>query len=497
MRQKILRYANDKFGKTTNFLIAGSYLTPNFGKYSDIDIVIFQDKIRKGQNHTVLIDDMKIQFVVIPLSKLSSVFYDDYKSHRGSFCHMVANAVVAFENKATKQLKEIVEHANILLNTPRINRSEIDIYQLRYIVTNHILDLKSSKENKEMMFTVFELLHHLSSLKMLYGHHFITGGGRHKYRALQKNTPQFVDDMEYATKEFFTNGNLKPLISFAVKVLKQCGGELILYTKSKVLTQVNNEIMLISIAKKEFSENQKLIENFLNRVQLKNRYNVFLQDDLIYLEIRADKDFINSELIGKLELECANHHLKMNFPLRMEFEFEFSQIQNYYKYVDALNKIQSKLSKWLNDSNGFLIFYSLLTDFRSLFKSNSSYRNFLQKLFENFLPFYYDDASISSSQVLLNKKENAQLYFDEIFIKNKIEYQKMYLNSQKEIFKDDIKDISQILKTEINSLIAITHRHSNKHFFFIYRFLSMLMIEDQYKPFLVYTFMNLKEESNA
>lgn len=497
MKEKILEYANNKFGKITNFLIAGSYLTENFNKYSDIDIVLFQNKIRQGQNHTVLIENMKVQFVVIPLSNLSTIFYDDYKSHRGSFCHMVANSIVAFENNQSEFLKEIIDHAILLLNTPRNNRSEVDIYQLRYIITNQIMDLKAARTNDEMIFTVFELIHHLSSLKMLFEGYFITGGGRHKYRALLKDMPDFMLQIETTTKEYFQNSDLKPLIKFSEKILKLCGGELVLYTKSKILTEVHNDILLLSLSEDEYSKNNNLIKNFLYTAKLKDKFNIFLRDKLVYIEIKFPKEHINNVLLKKTESLCYNHKLNIDFPLRMDLEFEFSQIKNYYRYIDILNQIQSKISIWLNENNAFSIFYSFIQDFRPLFKSNKSFNKFLKTLLNDLLPFYYDDGNISSSKVLLTKKENAEIYFNETFIKNQNEYTLLYKNSREGIFSSDILEVKQVLKKEINSLIAITNRRNSMNFFFIYRFLSMLMIEDQYKSFLVYTFINLNQQNNA
>ena len=496
--ENILKYIQLKFGNVKNFLISGSSITQDKNDFSDIDIVIFSSDLSVPQNHTVLIDDDKVQFMIVPIRRLESIFYDDFTSFKGSFCHMVANSKIAYRNEDSPFLLNVKNHAKELLKTKKRivdERNEINIYQLRFIITNHLLDIKGASNKEELLFSISELTGCLASLKMIVEDQLVRGGGKHKYRALNEFDPDFLKELSIALKSYYTNNDTNPIILFTEQKMELYGGLLTYYSKHNVLTEVHRDCVCFSIDKESFKNYKDDILLFLETEKVLNAFHAFISHDKIIFRISSPKKRINSHIIPSLERLYENKNLTIVFPLRMEIESHLYHIVDTDLYIEIIEKMQNTIIDFSFVNSEYLtikIAFSFLKAFvYDMDKTEAN--NFLLTLFSLWLPYYYDDGFINSTLILLKKKRESIRCFSQVYGENKVKLNRLYsIKSNRQKYLPIARDIANLKKQNEHKLENLNEWHL--HSLVISHFFSMLFIKDSLKPYIVYSFIKSIKE---
>ncbi|EHM7982821.1 hypothetical protein MC916_004056 [Elizabethkingia anophelis] len=496
--ENIKNFVIHKFGKVKNFLISGSSITQDKNDFSDIDIVIFSSDFAIPQNHTVMIENDKVQFMVVPIRRLESIFYDDFTSFKGSFCHMVANSKIAYSNEESPFLLNVKNHAKELLKTKKRivdEKNEIKIYQLRFIITNHLLDIKGAKNKEELLFSISELTGCIASLKMILEDQLVRGGGKHKYRALNEFDPDFLQELNVALKSYYTNNDTDPIILFTEQKMELYGGLLTYYSKHNVLTEVHRDCISFSIDKESFKKFKEDILLFLEKENILNTFHSFTSHDKIIFRISSPKKRINNHIIPSLEKLYGSRNIPILFPLRMEIESHLYHIVDTDLYIEILEKLQGTIIDFSFIHSEYLtikIAFSFLKAFvHDMDKTEAT--NFLLTLFSLWLPYYYDDGFINSTLVLLKKKRESIRYFSKIYEENKIKLNRLYrIKSNKQKYLSIARDIEKLKKQSEYKLKNLNEWHL--HSLIISHFFSMLFIKDSLKPYIVYSFIKSIKE---
>ena len=499
--RKIEKFIYENFYNINEYLISGSYLSEeDFNEFSDIDIILFSKNNISPQNHTILIDNKKVQFIVVPLITLSEAFFNDYYSFKGSFTHMISNSVIKLINNkgSYKMLEHIQNHARKLSENRLPFLNEREIYQLKYIITNYLLDIKGNKNKKELIFCILELLNCIASLKMHMNNSPSVGTGKHKYRALKSLDYSFLLNMENSLQQYVTDKDINSIISFVEKELNIYGGPLNFYSKSNVLYKVYEDKLILSISRYSFNKNTLKIINFMKSID-KLTFNVFLYNtDTIYIQIYTSKNTINNFLIPHIEKFCITNNIFMNFPIREDTEFHLYHIINVKSFINIINKFQQEIIPYideyiLSENKSIELSFHLLHKMKLLFLGDIEYIKFLNSLYKELLPYYYDDGYINSINKLINKIESTHNIFKEQFQANISDYDALFSKKENVLNIDAI--ITQLKKTVINTSFLANALADNNNWYlykhFIIRCLSMLFISNSNKPFVIYSFLNL------
>jgi predicted nucleotidyltransferase len=203
-------------------LLAGSVIRQEATSTSDLDIVIFDNKLPSAYRESVFAFGWPIEVFVHNFQSYKDFFDHDVKRARPSLPRMVSEGTIIKNNMVLKSIKE--EAAWIIEKGPK-TWSEKEIELKRYFITDTLDDFIGSAIRAEELFiasTLAELLHEF----VLRTNNRWIGNSKWIVRELYRYDQMFAERFVHAFDLYYKTGEKKKVIELADIVLQPFGGRL-------------------------------------------------------------------------------------------------------------------------------------------------------------------------------------------------------------------------------------------------------------------------------
>jgi len=203
-------------------LLAGSVVRQEATSTSDLDIVIFDNKLPSAYRESHFAFGWPIEVFVHNFTSYKEFFDHDVKRARPSLPRMVSEGIII---KNTRVLTPIKEEAAGIIEKGPVTWSEKDIELKRYFVTDTLDDFIGSAKRAEEIFiasTLAELLHEF----VLRTNNRWVGNSKWMVRELYRYDQMFAERFVHAFDLYYKTGEKKLVIELADFVLQPFGGRL-------------------------------------------------------------------------------------------------------------------------------------------------------------------------------------------------------------------------------------------------------------------------------
>ncbi|MFC0189025.1 nucleotidyltransferase domain-containing protein [Fictibacillus aquaticus] len=203
-------------------LLAGSVVRGEETESSDLDIVIFDEKIMDSYRQSYYEFGWPIEVFVHKKSTYQRFFLENIDRARPSLPQMCAEGIIMKDNGTASIIKN--EALQLLKAGPAPWKStEIDV--ARYTITDLLEDLTGSSNNIEDLFIVSKLAYLIHEFVLRVHNHWI-GEGKWIVRALKEFNPEFAESFSKVFDDYYTDRQKEKVIEFADEVLAPYGGRL-------------------------------------------------------------------------------------------------------------------------------------------------------------------------------------------------------------------------------------------------------------------------------
>lgn len=214
---KIVR---EKYTDCDGALMAGSIVRGEGTSTSDIDLIIYDDKLSNGYRESFIYEGIPIE--VFAHNKKSFIFFfnSDCKRKMPTLPLMVMESVVIKECDYFSELKKIA--TDLYEKGPeKLTTNEIEM--MKYFITDLRDDLLGSEDEFETILIVNDLLIRLHEFYLLTNNSWI---GRSKWikRALKKYDEVFELKFEKVILDFYKDRDKSKLIALIDEILEPYGG---------------------------------------------------------------------------------------------------------------------------------------------------------------------------------------------------------------------------------------------------------------------------------
>ncbi len=220
--QAAKQFVSDHFPNCNVAILTGSATRGEETPYSDLDILVISDDEPSAYVEAFHEYGWMIEILMHNRSSYRHFFDMDRKRGRPSLPHMFATGIVLVDDGTAA---DIQLEAKQLLEAGPPDLSPQDIQFFRFMITNHLLDLQGTLEPMDTILAVNELATSLHELVLRSNGHWI-GKGKRIIRALQSYDRSFAAQFAEVFQLFYTNHDVKPIISFTDTVLEHYGGRL-------------------------------------------------------------------------------------------------------------------------------------------------------------------------------------------------------------------------------------------------------------------------------
>jgi len=216
------QFAAKYFPDCQGALLAGSVVRGEATDTSDLDIVIFDDKISASYRQSTIEFDWAIEVFVHNLISYKEFFEADVKRARPSLPRMVSEGLIL---KDCGVVEEIKNEANAVLRQGPEKWPQEVIQLKRYFMTDALDDfIGSTNRAEELMIanTLTDLIHEF----VLRSNGCWIGSSKWVIRELNKFDPAFTSQFIHAFEGFYRQGDKSAVISLVDQVLEPFGGRL-------------------------------------------------------------------------------------------------------------------------------------------------------------------------------------------------------------------------------------------------------------------------------
>jgi hypothetical protein len=185
------KFIIEMFPLEDTVLITGSSArSETIGIKSDIDIVVFKEKIGFVYSELVKFEGVDIDLIFIPIGNLELLLNNDIILKRGKLLHMIANGVILVDKNLV-----LVETISLCKQLYDIGPKSTPIFDLKKLVTiikGRIKDLEVEKDKLVYVCLLNEINQYLMSLVFAYNNIWI-GGARWNARLLKIQFPDISE----------------------------------------------------------------------------------------------------------------------------------------------------------------------------------------------------------------------------------------------------------------------------------------------------------------
>ncbi|MEZ2718318.1 nucleotidyltransferase domain-containing protein [Niallia circulans] len=203
-------------------VLAGSVVRGQATATSDLDIVIFDEKIVSSYRESMMEFGWPIEAFVHNLSSYKDFFLMDYNIAKPSMQRMVTEGIILRDDGALQAIKQ--EAKQMLAEGPK-EWSEETIRTKRYFITDVLDDLIGADNKQEEIFIASTLSFLLHEFVLRVNKQWI-GTSKWMVRALRLYDSLFADEFIEAFDCFYRTREKDKIIEITEKVLKPYGGKL-------------------------------------------------------------------------------------------------------------------------------------------------------------------------------------------------------------------------------------------------------------------------------
>lgn len=216
------RFIAEKFPDCQAALLAGSVVRGEETATSDLDIVVFDQKIETAYRESFIEYGWPIEVFVHNFMSYKMFFKEDCESARPSLPRMVSEGIVIIDLGIVITIKE--EANELLKKGPKV-WSIKTIEMKRYMITDALDDLIGSTNREEELFIANTLADAIHEFVLRTNVQWI-GASKWIVRALNQFDENFARKFVQAFNAFYKTGNKAAIIDLADEVLKPYGGRL-------------------------------------------------------------------------------------------------------------------------------------------------------------------------------------------------------------------------------------------------------------------------------
>lgn len=443
--QEITIFINEYYSNQYACLVSGSYVDGTNNEYSDIDVVVFVQDRNTVFNEMLSYKKLKIQAMIIPVQNIQETLWMDYISAKGAFIDMLAKGVIVFDNSFF--LKHLIPHAKELRQMGCRPLTDHEIYMMRVKITSLLYDIMGGQDLDSLLFSINEIIELITEFKLKINRIWC---GKYKIKSLGELDQVFQSKLLESVKEIFGNKNKIPLIDLVTSLLNQHGGLLPYYSKANSLSKVYEDYLIVEIDNSSDSEITKqtieVLNHFANQISSRKiKHYFFLSKPItinkveqnIYMIIKADKDFINDYLIGRLDFLVKNKGgiAKLLFPFQFDPVYKFSTEKIYMSVIPLFQHVSKLIteipSSIFNPSFQIEFTLALMKEIKKAwFKDDSNlFIGFNEYLLNCWLPNTYDDGLSFKTTDLLKNKESTYEKYEAMYYVQKEELLKIFTSS--------------------------------------------------------------------
>ena len=216
------KFIAEKFPDCQAALLAGSVVRGEDTATSDLDIVVFDEKVESAYRESLIEYGWPIEVFVHNLISYSDFFKSDRESARPSLPRMVSEGIVLFDSGVVSFIKD---EAKVLLKKGPEVWSIETIVMKRYMITDALDDLIGSTNPAEDLFIANTLANEIHEFVLRTNVQWV-GSSKWVVRALSQFDEKFARLFVQAFDLFYKTGNKDEIIMLTDEVLKPYGGRL-------------------------------------------------------------------------------------------------------------------------------------------------------------------------------------------------------------------------------------------------------------------------------
>ncbi|WP_318617785.1 nucleotidyltransferase domain-containing protein [Sporosarcina sp. YIM B06819] len=216
------RFIADKFPYCQAAVMAGSVVRGEHTATSDLDIVVFDDKVESAYRESFIDYGWPIETFVHNLTSYKDFFKSDCERARPSLPRMVSEGLIIIDSGVACAIK--IEADELLKEGPAM-WSKDTLVTKRYILTDVIDDLIGSTNRAEEIFIANTLADKIHEFVLRTNGQWV-GDSKWVVRALKQFDEEFAGRFVQAFDVFYRTGGKDEVIGLADEVLKPHGGRL-------------------------------------------------------------------------------------------------------------------------------------------------------------------------------------------------------------------------------------------------------------------------------
>lgn len=161
------RFITEMFPEEGTVIITGSSArSETIGIKSDIDIVVFKEKIGFVYSELVKFNGVDIDLIFLPIGNLELLLNNDIILKQGKLLHMIANGVILIDKNSV--LEKTIALSKSLYDAGPKPASAFDLKKLVTIIMGRIKDLEVEKDKLVYLCLLNEINQYLISLVFAY-----------------------------------------------------------------------------------------------------------------------------------------------------------------------------------------------------------------------------------------------------------------------------------------------------------------------------------------
>jgi len=216
------KFIAEEFPDCQAALLAGSVVRGEETATSDLDIVVFDEKIESAYRESLIEYGWPIEVFVHNSTSYKAFFKEDCERARPSLPRMVSEGIILVDSGVLSSIKE--EANELLKNGPTVWSIET-IEMKRFMITDALDDLIGSTNRAEELFIANTLADAIHEFFLRTNVQWV-GASKWIVRALNQFDKNFARTFVQAFDVFYKTGSKDEIITLEDEVLKPYGGRL-------------------------------------------------------------------------------------------------------------------------------------------------------------------------------------------------------------------------------------------------------------------------------
>lgn len=483
---------NKLFRDKELIILTGSYLCQNsYNEKSDIDVIIIDSLLNYPYTEKISIEGVYYEFIFLPLNNFEKILKKDILSSQGIIINMLMYGKIVKDD--LNLYENILAYISYLQKAlyPKLTENEINGVLIK--LQTYIQDLENKNLDQLTQISLInDIIMCFTKLQVDAVNSYL-GKGKNKFLNFKNILPETYDQLNNIVQDSCKNGDFGPLINFINKNISP-------HKLKEEFSQRPLQMQLDKINYLTINIPVTIIKNSIpnSLTSLKKYFELkyySITDKNITVLIKSDENESYSSIL-KIIVEIFMIK-KINASKIKIISNEWGKFDFYKKHPNIANYCIENIS--FSESENIIFGINF---FRYLLNKKISKQNHdivVNFMFNLWFPTSYDKEQYYDIFTLKDKRQ-----FEITKYRKYIENHEHYINSQENIFKENIKNISkyfnnyadEILTNSFNYYLlpkTISNEIANSIIIleqFLSEIFSMTNLYNQ-KPFIAYFFKRL------